>query len=284
MNYTASLTWFRQWLAGWIALLLVIFPNFPASAGAVELPDLSDPKTAMETWLRLKGDLAGHVTYEWATGMAYGVPQDAPYVALFAIESVTIRQIRNLGNDRYEERSISCRLYKNADTGTFIDDFLNPLTGKQVELIARCRPGQPVRYSPERMEIVVPIAWESSVLDKPMSLDLTRAGDEVIIRRKAFSAFTAESGEIRRELAVDTFRLPAETLADTSATNLSSSGSWDAVRDWSRLLDMPDTPGHMFWSVVVKSYQDAGQLPTAFRAALEERVPGALEQAPDWED
>ncbi len=46
-------------------LLAVIFT---APAAAAELPDLSDPKVAMETWMRLKGDLAGRVTYEWAAG------------------------------------------------------------------------------------------------------------------------------------------------------------------------------------------------------------------------
>ncbi len=39
---------------------------FTAEAAAAELPDVSDPKIAMETWMRLKGDLAGGVTYEWA--------------------------------------------------------------------------------------------------------------------------------------------------------------------------------------------------------------------------
>lgn len=78
--------------------------------------------------------------------------------------------------------------------------------------------------------------------------------------------------------------LPATSLADTGTTSLSPSYGWDAVRDWSRLLDMGDIPGHMFWSVVSKTYLDAEQLPAAFRAALEERSPGVLEQTPDWTD
>ena len=40
---------------------------FAAQAATAELPNLSDPKVAMETWMRLKGDLAGRVTYEWGT-------------------------------------------------------------------------------------------------------------------------------------------------------------------------------------------------------------------------
>ena len=213
---------------------------FAAPAAAAELPDLSDPKVAMETWMRLKGDLAGRVTYEWATGAAYGVPQDAPQMALFSIESVTIRQFRRLGEDRYEERTISCRLYKGADSGDYIDGCVNPLTGRQTELKTPCSPGRPVRYSPQRMELLVDVPWESSVLNRPVSLQLLTAGDEVIIRRESFSAFTAASGEVRRGLAIDTFMLPAKSLADTGITSLAPSYSWDAVRDWSRLLDMEE--------------------------------------------
>jgi len=250
---------------------------------AAELPDLSDPRIAMETWLRLKGDISGGVTYEWAAGTAYALPQDADGVALFSIESVTVRRFRRLAEDRYEERTMSCRLYKDADSGAYIDDFINPLTGRRTELRTPCGPGQPVRYSPERVELLVDMPWESSILGRPVSLELLRAGDQVIIRRRAYSAFTAAGGKVRRELAIDTFTLPATSLADSGITSLTPSYSWDAVRDWSGLLDMPDIPGHMFWSVIGRKFDRADDLPARFRAALEERQPGALESVLDWE-
>ena len=267
---------------GFPAACLAIAAVFAAPTPAAELPDLSDPRAAMETWIRLKGDSGGGVTYEWAGGTAYGVPQDADGVALFSIESVTIREFRRLAEDRYEERTISCRLYKDAESGAYVDGFVNPLTGKRTELETPCGPGQPVRYSPERVELLVDMPWESSVLGRPVSLELMRAGSEVIIRRRAFSTFTAADGKVRRELAVDTFALPAASLADAATTSLVASYSWDAVRDWSGLLDMPDIPGHMYWSVVGRKFHRAEELPAEFRAALEERYPGALEETPDW--
>ncbi|MYF68432.1 MAG: DUF1838 domain-containing protein [Gammaproteobacteria bacterium] len=265
------------------AACVAIAVGLSVPTAAAELPDLTDPRTAMETWLRLKGDIAGGVTYEWATGTAYGVPQDADGVALFAIESVTIRQFRRLSEDQYEERTIACRLYRDAFSGAFIDEFINPLTGNRTELRLPCGAGQPVRYSPERVALLADVPWQSSILDRPVTLELLRAGDEVIIRRRAFSAFTPAGGKVRRELAVDTFALPAASLADPGITSLSPSYSWDAVRDWSGFLAMGDLPGHMYWSVVGRKFRRVQELPAEFRAALEESDPGALERTPDWE-
>lgn len=265
------------------AVCFVTAAGLAVPTAAAELPDLSDPGTAMETWLRLKGDIAGGMTYEWATGTAYGVPQDADGVALFSIESVTIRQFRRLAEDLYEERTIACRLYRDADSGAFIDEFVNPLTGKRTELRIPCGPGQPVRYSPERLALLADAPWESSILNRPITLELLSAGDQVIIRRRAFSAFTPAGGKVRRELAVDTFTLSAASLADPGITSLSPSYSWDAVRDWSGFLDMGDLPGHMYWSVVGRNFRSAEELPAEFRVALEARDPGALERTPDWE-
>ncbi len=270
----------RQFLR---AACLAIAVGLAAPTASADLPDLFDPGTAMETWLRLKGDIAGGVTYEWASGTAYGVPQDADGVALFSIESVTIRQFRRLAEDTYEERTIACRLYKDAHSGAFIDEFINPLIGKRTVLRTPCGPGQPVRYSPESVALLVDVPWESSILDRPVSLELLRAGDQVVIRRRAFSAFTPAGGNVRRELSVDTFTLPAASLADPGITSLSPSYSWDAVRDWSGFLDMGDLPGHMYWSVVGRKFRRAEELPAAFRAALEIRYPGALERTPDWQ-
>jgi hypothetical protein len=110
--------------------ILALLSVLPVTAMRSAELDLSAPAAAIETWVRLKGDTAGRVTYEWVTGVAYGAPAGAPCRPLFGIESVTVRQVRSVGEAGYEEQNYVCRLYRDAATGAYIDRFLNPFTGR----------------------------------------------------------------------------------------------------------------------------------------------------------
>lgn len=246
--------------------------------------DLNDPVQAMHTWVRLKGDTAGRVTYEWVVGTVYGVPVDEASRALFGVESLTVRQTRSRGDDSYEERSFSCRLYKDAVTGEYIDRFDNPYTERTVNLKPSCSNGLPLRLSSAGMEVLSEIQLESTALDRPMTLQLVEANDHVIIRRDVHSTFVlAGAGEVRREMSVDTFKLKAEDLNNLELTSLFPAYSWVGNTQWMSIFEMADTPGHMIWSINGRKYLSSDELPAAFRGALERYVPGALNRAIEWD-
>jgi hypothetical protein len=265
--------------------ILALLSVLPVTAMRSAEPDLSDPAVVIETWVRLKGDTAGRVTYEWVTGVAYGVPAGALSRPLFGIESVTVRQVRSLGEAGYEEQNYACRLYRDAATGEYIDRFLNPFTGREVLLETLCSPGPTIRYTPESVELVGDWKFESTALGGPMSLELIEAGDHVVIRRDAHSQYIAsDSGEVRRELSIDTFKVSLDDLQNRRLTGLLPTYSWVSVTQWMTILDMGDTPGRMLWSINGRKYLRADELPARFLAALEEAVPGALQRVFDWGD
>ena len=244
---------------------------------------IGDPAAAVETWVRLKGDAAGAITYEWMTGTAYGLPSDAVSVPLFQIESVTVRQTRKMGPSHYIEQNYACRLYRDAATGEYIDRFVNPLTGREVKFTIRCNPGPAVRYTPERVALLADIKFDSTALNAPMRLERIDAGETVVLRREAHSQYRSQaSGELRRETSLDTFTVNARELANPRITNLPASYQWTSVTQWMAELAMGDRPGRMLWSINGRKYRHAQQLPAEFRAALERAVPGALQQGFDW--
>ena len=269
--------------SAWWGAVVACWLCAPLLCSAAELPDLSDPRVAVETWLRLKGDLAGRTTYEWVTGVAYGVPADALSQPLFAIESVTVREIRRLAEDTYEERNFACRLYKDPTSGAYIDSMVNPFTRRAVELTTSCSSGPAIRYSPREVALVDDIPFKSTALGVPMNLELIVAGDQVTVRRTARSEYVTRAGETRRELSIDTFKLGAAELADPSISSLQPGYSWDSVTQWMTIFGMADTPGRMLWSINGRNYLRPEDMPAGFRAALEERVPGALQRKIDWE-
>ena len=262
----------KRLVAGSLCLLWLV------GAGAA-----TDGLQAARDWIRLKGDLAGAVTYEWVRGTAFAVPDGRESLALFDIESVTVRQVRPLPGGGWEERNYACRLYRDADSGAYIDAFDNPLSGKRTGLAAACNDGFGIRYTASSVELTADIALESSSLGVPMQLDVTELGDRLLVRRTSHSRFTPPGASApRRELSIDSFNVSAAAYRDPGISDLDAVYTWTSRAEWMTSLGLAELPGHMLWIVNGRKYRDARNLPPAFRDALEARVPGALERQIDW--
>lgn len=232
---------------------------------------------AVEAWVRLKGDARGAITYEWVSGTAFGVPLDAPAATLFRMESVTVRRFERIGPASYVEKNYSCRLYRDATTGAFIDEFLNPLNGRTVRLTSRCSPAPDVRYTPQTVELLSGMKFDSTALGVPMQLEALDMGDVIVIRRHVRSQFVSPTnGELRRELSVDSFTTSKRALTNKRQSMLAPAYHWESVGGWMADLDMQDRPGRMLWSIFGRSYRSVEELPADFRAALLQRVPDAF--------
>ena len=259
----------------------------PAAAGFVLLWALAWPATgqaasltpadAVAAWVRLKGDATGRVSYEWVSGSAHALPDDARSLPLFRFESVTVRRFVPQGAGRWRELNYACRLYRDFATGAVIDRMVNPLTGREVALPARCSAGPTLLYSPERVVLERDIGFRSSALDVPMRLDLTDLGDRVVLRREAHSEYrSAATGQLRRETSVDVFTVDARAFRNARVANLRADYHWNSVTQWMTDLGMGDRPGHMLWSIDGRKFERPEQLPAGFRAALLAAVPDAL--------
>jgi hypothetical protein len=258
--------------AAWLAVLLLAAGG-PAPVPAAALP----PAEAVAAWVRLKGDATGRVTYEWVSGSAHALPDDARSQPLFRFESVTVRRFVPQGPGNWREVNYACRLYRDFATGAVIDRMVNPLTGREVALPARCAAGPTLLYSPERVVLERDIGFRSSALDVPMRLDLTDLGDRVVLRREAHSEYrSAATGQLRRETSVDVFTVDARAFRNARIANLRADYHWNSVTQWMTDLGMGDRPGRMLWSIDGRKFERADQLPQEFRAALLAAVPDAL--------
>lgn len=265
-------------MARWLSLGGVCIGALLAAPACAAGP----PADPVATWVRLKGDAAGAVTYEWVKGTAYGVPDDGIAVTLFDIESVTLRQFLATRPGHYVEQTFACRLYRDPESGAYIDEFVNPMTARSTELRAGCSAGPTVRYAPEAVTLLSDLAISSSALGGPMQLQMIDAGDHVVIRRESHSEFVSPStGQRRREVSVDTFKLSRADL-DRDDEMLAPAYSWVSVTQWMASLKMGERGGRMLWTVDGRNYRSADSLPAAFRKALSARFPRALAHRFDW--
>lgn len=234
---------------------------------------------AVTTWVRLKGDAGGATTYEWVSGTAFGVPADGPSVLLFRMESVTVRRFERIGPASFVEKNYACRLYRDAATGAFIDKFANPLTGREVALTSRCSAAPMTRYTPEKVELLSDLKFDSSALGVPMQLELLTMGDVAVVRRHVRTQFVSPAtGELRRELSVDSFTTTPRALANKRLGMLAPAYHWESVGGWMADLGLADRPGRMLWSIFGRNFRTAAELPADFRTALLQRVPDALQR------
>jgi hypothetical protein len=263
-------------VVGWRGLCLLWLAAGVAAADGLE---------SASNWIRLKGDLAGAVTYEWVRGTAFAVPEGRESFALFDIESVTVRQVRPLPGGGWEERNYACRLYRDSAGGEYIDAFDNPLSGTRTELTGACNDGFGIRYTASSVDLTADIALSSSSLGVPMQLDIVELGDRLLVRRTSHSRFTPPGASApRRELSIDSFSVTAVDFRNPDITDLDAVYTWTSRAEWMSSLGLADLPGHMLWIVNGRKYRDVADLPVAFRAALDARVPGALDRQIDWSD
>lgn len=264
------------------ALLLALLLGGLAPASRADQVSRLSGAEAVEAWVRLKGDATGATTFEWVSGSAFGIPADGAAVLLFRMESVTVRRFQKTGPASYLEKNYSCRLYRDAHSGEFIDQFRNPLNGREIALTSRCSPAPAVRYTPDKVELLSDMKFESTALGGPMQLEKLSLGDVTVIRRNVRAQFVSPStGELRRELSVDSFTTTARALADRKLSMLAPAYHWEAVGGWMADLAMGDRPGRMLWSIFGRNYRSADELPADFRQALLQRVPDALRRPLD---
>ncbi len=237
----------------------------------------ADPAANVETWVRLKGDATGALTYEWVSGSAQGLPDDAIAQPLFGIESVTVRRFLRIGTSQYIEQTYSCRLYRDLATGEYIDRFTNPFTGREVKFAIRCGAGLALRYTPQRVMLLQWRDLRSTAFDAPLQMERINTGELVVLRRESRSEFRRDANSPwRRESSVDSFIVKAEDLANPQITNLAASYQWTSVAPWMTELDMGARRGVMLWFVSGRKFSSAADLPAGFLKALDRLVPGAL--------
>jgi hypothetical protein len=259
----------------WLPLLVFLL----ATAGHADSARVLSGGEAVEAWVRLKGDASGAVTYEWVTGTAFAIPEGAPSVPLFRMESVTVRRFERLGRESYLEKNYACRTYRAIADGAFIDRFVNPLTGLEVALSTRCTPAPAIRYTPQSVELLGDLKFDSTALGVPMRLEIIDMDDVTVVRRAVRTQFVSpSSGELRRELSVDSFTLPTRAFRARGRSMLAPAYHWESNGGWMSELGMGQRPGRMAWSIFGRNYRQLSELPADFRAALLARVPDAFDR------
>jgi hypothetical protein len=248
-----------------------------------------DPGFNVKTFGRLTGDLSGRPVYSVSAGSVFGLipgndpPLDEYGRLLFTVEGVSVRRCRLRADGSLEERSRGWMLYRSADTGAYIDAFVNPYTGEKLTVPALRSGIQGSVITANGPVVSANFNMESTVFNRPMLLRWRFAGPTAFISRHAFTRWKESSTGIQKtEMTLDNWTCRIADLLDESQTSLPSTTSWTSQTEWQSWLNMRGHPGTMLWHLNASRFKSISDLPPDLVRQCEQVLPGKLTEPLEW--
>ena len=177
--------------------------------------------------------------------------------------------------------SSTLSFFEDLETGKFIDEFKNPLTGKTNKVgvsFIRHKEGEYRTTTGEyfgSMKKAFPDVYKDEFHLPDWSLD----GDIIRLRQK--SNFPPILPQPTREI-VTQFARASEVFNTKIATPSSFVAGWN-IRPWERWMEMGDTPGHVIWHFDGIKLTDVEQLDQDYLARARAHTP-LFDKSPEFDE
>lgn len=266
-------------LAGFGASLPAVSQSASATAlVAANLPVAPEAQNrALVKWL---GDTAGGRVIWKSRGTIYAVQPNkvTPLYAMLGSEQSWWRQT---GPDAWVRYPCTLSFFRNLQTGAWLTDFENPLTGRTVKLPAsfiRHKEGEV--FSPMgRWYPAMKKAFPKQYADTPVQLHWDRNGD--VVRMHEPSNFPPILPQPSLESA--TLFSSARELFGRRLTRASGTVAGWNIFAWHPYLDMGDAPGHVIWHFDAVKVAGIDALDSDYLAKAREFTP-LFDQSPEQDE
>jgi len=208
------------------------------------------------------------VTFSWLRGVRYAAV-DAVLHPLWTMHLGTVFRTRDLA-DGYEVTAATTTFYTDIDTGAFLRQVKNPVTGARVDIHYFPPKAQTLVYGrtgPTQDPAGLTGAFDSRTQTGPAWIDgdtISVLGDHIV-----YSSAGAPAAKHFRVNDLSTFIGSARDVADPATPNPPSTMMFNDLNTWPAWLGMGDTPGAYIsraWGRKVFAYADMPQLWLALMA------------------
>jgi hypothetical protein len=227
-----------------------VAPNERASGKSAAAPralDFRDPVDNVYGLVKLEAAHDGRVVVNWSEGAVHGMQPGVLGRKMLAYEGCGLRVCRPRADGAIEFRSRAWLFFKDAESGAFIDRYLNPLTGETVE-IQQFKAGiTGGAYTVNGYESTG-IQMESSAFNTPFVLRWHTSGERVWCAVEAFTRWKVPGTEVwRAEQTVGVRQAALAELLDPTVASCATTSHWQSQTEWLRWLNMGQVPGHHLW-------------------------------------
>ncbi|WP_448586969.1 DUF1838 family protein [Thermaurantiacus sp.] len=286
----------RRRALGLLALSAAVAPSGAVGARPARKPralpplPLDDPAFHLLTLAKLQGDLSGRPVYGYSRGKVFGLtPGEGLALAdygrrLYDYEGGSVSRSRRLADGNIETVSRSFLFYTDPETGAYLTQWRNPVTGRLV-------PVPPFRggisgsvLTPLGPKVSANFTMESTVFGRPPRLEFVVMGDQCVVSRVAFTRWTPKGAtKARTEYTQDDWVVATADLLDPTLTHLPAASAWTSQTEWQTWLDMPPgTPGAQLWRANGIKTHRLEDLPAGFLEQVARTHPGILTDPLDF--
>ncbi|MEJ2139458.1 MAG: DUF1838 family protein [Gammaproteobacteria bacterium] len=269
----------RQLLAG-VGGVAGVAAGMGASATEMSL-DLDQPEDNLKALIKLQADLSGADAIGGFPGEVWGwVPGEGNRL-LFRSYGIGASHVERVDNGwRFYHREVM--YYLDPDTGEILQDWVNPYTGKRVEVLHILNDPVHRFYAISGGRFAAPFPYTVHDDDLVFRISVFSFRDSVM-PRKEYPLHSANNKYQAAELWIMNGRVSEVMNPDVSSASCVT--SWARVGQWLPFMEMGNRPGIMVYhSDSYKLLRGIAEIPDDIRSYTEKHHPEYLESPKTWQE
>lgn len=249
--------------------------------------DFSNPAENLRAFVKLTGSLDSSVeTTGWFGGTIYAVQGNTQVIKpIIGVEGCGVNRIVQKGDNLYRIFNREFAVYKDLETGRYLDHWQNPLSGETVEVF-------PIQNKTVTAEIA-PIHrqdFDGTMVEFPFSPPWTVMQGIAFNVLEVHTAFpnpmTPEewpresAGPINRTSEMFNRAANYAELADPNMPHANSTGTWVRISPWLPWMLMGQSDGYLLYRTFIKRVGDSSNLPPPLLEYMSKNYPDFLSAPP----
>jgi hypothetical protein len=247
--------------------------------------DLSDPRVALESYVKLRGSTVDETVYQPYGGDIFLTADGKLGVPLIGFWGLQKSHWRRAADGSWSNQDYDLGFYVDYRTRQILDRWRNPVTGREVKVYH-------YRGGPTGGRFAVGAEAEGRDPYSNLEGRWTVAGNQVWYTTsvwgerpnplKAGEFPEAWSGDTLRNSMSSTYAGRLEDLADPTVTQVPGLQVWSNTSSWMHWMEMGREPGYNHWRWIGAKGTALRDLDPALVAAAERAWPGYVTRDAGW--
>ena len=225
------------------------------------IPDLSLPLNNVSSLLRMRASLGNVDQTPWHyNGTLYAQKNSDQPIPMIRIEGMESYRVIVLEDGTYEIIGNMLTFFRDLETGEYIDEFKNPITGEINKIKPNTRRASIGRGMNVSSMGVRPTPFIDRMPDKPLLIDWN-FGPEMVWMQDQTSY---PPGLTEPRLQRMTMFAPLDEFTNPDVLSLSSSFTATVLMPWLPWMNMDDYEGHTLWHASGVKLKSIEELPADY--------------------